>query len=264
MEHGGLRLINNPPDYSRKSGDGPLFTVITAVLNGEKTLEKTIESVIGQTWKKIEFIVIDGGSTDNTLGILKQYEGFIDYWISEPDRGIADAFNKGVNYSTGDYISFLGSDDWYESDALTRIAQSLRPGTDIYTGHANLWSSDGCRFVKFHKSRPERIFQTMRIAHAAAFVSRNVFEQTGTFSADYKIAMDYDFLLRAGLNGFKFFVVESVIVNILTGGISQNIVTASLEELRIKNHHLGRKPGHYLWLLAYIFAWYILTAFKRN
>ncbi len=264
-----MRLIDKQPVDKQPGNlqikrEGPLFTVVTAVFNGEKTLEKAIKSVIGQTWKNIELIIIDGGSTDKTLGIIKEYEKFIDYWISEPDRGIADAFNKGIKYSTGDFISFLGSDDWYESDAFTQIVQSLKPGTEIITGHANLWSRDGCRYVKFHKSRPDRIFQTMRIAHAATFVSRNVFEQTGVFSLDYRIAMDYDFMLRAGLNGFQFVVVETTLVNTLTGGISKNVVTASLEELKIKNHHLGKKPKHYLWLVAYIFAYYILSALRKN
>ena len=94
----------------------PLITVITAVLNGENTLERTIQSVIGQDYKNIEYIIIDGGSTDGTLDIIKKYEHAIDYWISETDEGIYGAMNKGIQASSGEWIYFLGSDDYLVAD----------------------------------------------------------------------------------------------------------------------------------------------------
>ena len=165
MEQGGIRL--KPKAEKIRKDSVPLMTVITAVYNGEKTIGVAIKSVISQTWDNIEFIIIDGGSTDKTLQVIKEYDDQIEFWRSEPDNGIADAFNKGLKQATGDYIAFLGSDDWYEPDGIFRIVKEIKPEGMIYSGHANLWNNDGRTMIKVHRSRPERIFQTMRIAHPA-------------------------------------------------------------------------------------------------
>jgi glycosyltransferase involved in cell wall biosynthesis len=262
MKQGGIRLKRKTANTRNSSQ--PLMTVITAVYNGAKTIERAINSVISQTWTNIEFIIIDGGSNDRTVEIIKRYENYIDYWISEPDKGIADAFNKGLHKATGDFISFIGCDDWYEPDGVMRIVKEIKPEELIYAGHANLWSNDGRTILKIQKSCPERIFQTMRIAHPATFVSRNLFSSIGEFSTEFKIAMDYDFFLRAKLNGFNTIVVDSVIVNILSGGISHDVIAASREELRIKNFHLGKKIKHFVWYFTYILAWKLISIKKKN
>jgi len=261
MEQGGLRTKGI---IKRKGAGGkPLISVITVVYNGEKTLERAIKSVTGQTWDNIEYILIDGNSTDNSVEIIKKYGELIDFWISEPDKGISDAFNKGVSYCTGDFFAFLGSDDWYEPDGVERIAEKIIPGREIYAGHANLWTDNGNTFVKLHKSRPERIFQTMRIAHPATFVSQKVFEQIGGFSKEYKVAMDYDFMLRAKLKGFEILVVDHVITNMVLGGNSKDVLAASKDELRIKNKLIGVKLKHYLWFCIYITGNRILSLFNK-
>jgi len=100
----------------------PLITVITVVLNGEKALEETIKSVISQTYPNVEYIIIDGGSTDGTLDIIKKYEDYIDYWVSEPDKGIYDAMNKGVDLTTGQWINFINAGDrFYDEDLIEEI-----------------------------------------------------------------------------------------------------------------------------------------------
>ncbi len=261
MEKGGIRLRKNVEVAARDSG--PLITIITAVFNGAETVEKTIKSVICQTWPNTEFIIIDGGSTDKTLELIKKYDDQIDYWLSEPDNGIADAFNKGLQYATGDYVAFLGSDDWFEPDGIFRIVKEIKPNGKIYSGHANLWSNDGKTMIKVHKSRPERIFQTMRIAHAATFVSVDLFSSIGKFSTEYKIAMDYDFFLRARLGGYNVKVIDSVIVNVMSGGISHNVQAAAMEELKIKNHHLGKKPEHFIWYVAYTLLARLILFIRR-
>ena len=261
MKQGGIRL-KGKAETARKDS-APLMTVITAVYNGANTIEKTINSVICQTWNNIEFIIIDGGSTDSTLEIVSKYDDHIDYWLSEPDNGIADAFNKGLNMATGDYVAFLGSDDWYEPDGVLRIVNEIKPDGMIYSGHANLWSDNGRTKIKVHKSCPERILQTMRIAHPATFVSRDLFKRIGGFSTEFKIAMDYDFFLRAKLNGYNAKVVDSVIVNIMSGGISYNVKAAAREELRIKNNHLGKKLNHFVWYLTYTLLFNLISIKKE-
>ena len=104
----------------------PLFSIITVVYNGEKFLEKTITSVINQSCKDFEYIVIDGGSTDKSLEIIKKYEKKIDYWVSEKDKGIYDAFNKGMIVSKGKFIGFINSDDIYKKNALSIISNYIR------------------------------------------------------------------------------------------------------------------------------------------
>ena len=115
---GGLRIKN-------KKYKNPLFSIITVVYNGEKYLEKTIESVIKQKFKNFEYIVIDGGSTDNSVKIIEKFEKKIDYWVSEKDRGIYDAFNKGMRVSKGKFIGFINSDDIYKKNALKIISNYI-------------------------------------------------------------------------------------------------------------------------------------------
>ena len=124
-EEGGLRIKG----YFKKSIQSkPLVTIITVVLNGEDYLEQTIKSVINQTYDNIEYIVIDGGSRDKTKDIIKLYDSVIDYWVSEEDKGISDAFNKGISLATGEIIGILNASDWYENDAVETIVLSLKKG----------------------------------------------------------------------------------------------------------------------------------------
>ena len=120
---GGLRTKG----YFKKSyDDKPMISIITVVFNGEKYLEQTIQSVINQTYDNVEYILIDGGSTDGTVDIIKKYGVQIDYWISESDSGIYDAWNKGLSLATGDIIGFCNADDFYEQTTLVKIEQSLK------------------------------------------------------------------------------------------------------------------------------------------
>ena len=112
MGEGGLRMQG----YLKKAYEHkPLISIVTVVLNDAKHLEQAIKSVLGQTYDNIEYLIIDGGSTDGTLDIIRKHEKAIDYWVSEPDSGIYDAMNKGVSLATGDLIALLNSDDWYET-----------------------------------------------------------------------------------------------------------------------------------------------------
>jgi len=234
------------------SDDRIVISVITIVYNGENTIEKTIRSVLSQSYRSIEYIIIDGNSSDKTVEIIKRFESRINRWISEPDMGISDAFNKGFKYSTGDYITYLNSGDWYEPDAISNVVSFMKDKGAIYSGNVNLYTEDSKSFIKVHISRPERIFQTMRIAHPSTFVPRRVFEKIGSFSLDYKIAMDYDFMLRAILKGFNVVVMDMVTTNMVTGGNSSNPYKAVREELTIKNKNLGKNVKNVVWYFSYV------------
>ena len=262
MKQGGLRLSGR--SKCKRNENRPLISVITVVLNGERTIEKTIRSVIEQSYDNIEYIIIDGNSTDNTIGILKKYEDFIDFWISEPDVGIADAFNKGLRFSTGNYIGFINSDDWYEKDGIRRLVNEMNLNELIYCGHLNLFSSSGDEFVKLHKSNPKRIFQTMRISHPSTLVNRSVFDEIGEFSVEYEYAMDYDFFLRARLNGHNVRIVDHVIANQRIGGKTSNLLKVYKEELKIKNALMGCKAEHWLWYLENIVLYFLLKLKNRK
>lgn len=121
---GGLRIQGY---FKRNLPDKPLLTVITAVFNGAQHLEETILSVIGQTYDNVEYIIIDGGSTDGTLDIIHQYDDAIDYWISEKDSGVYDAWNKGIKISTASWILFIGSDDYiYKERSLEKCIKKIK------------------------------------------------------------------------------------------------------------------------------------------
>src|SRR4051794_14825027 len=117
-----------------------LVSIITIVYNSDKTLEDTIKSVLQQSYPHIEYILIDGGSTDQSLSIIKRYDKFVK-WISEPDKGISDAFNKGIKMSTGELIGIINADDWYEDGAIETIVKHLEKNCDVYCGNINLIDS---------------------------------------------------------------------------------------------------------------------------
>jgi glycosyltransferase involved in cell wall biosynthesis len=260
MRNGGLRL-NGIVKYSEDKK--PLVSIITVVYNGESHLEMTIKSVIEQTYDNIEYIIIDGGSTDKTIDIICKYSDFIDYWISEPDKGIYDAFNKGLSLSTGEYIGFLNSDDWYEPDGIQNLTEGLKSFPAIYCGSMNLYPANSSGKIRLFKSRPKRLFQTMRIAHPASLVAAHIFDQIGRFSTDYRIAGDYDFFLRAKLQGVQINVIDKIISNMLRGGASKDLMQVFKEERIIKNKNLGNRIQHWVWYFANVILYFLLIPIKE-
>src|SRR5688500_14665300 len=111
----------------------PLVSVITVVYYGEKYIDAVIKSVLNQTYNYIEYIIIDGGSSDNTISIIKKYERQISFWVSENDEGISDAFNKGITKARGEIIGIINSDDWYEKDAVEKVVANSKNADVIYS-----------------------------------------------------------------------------------------------------------------------------------
>ena len=232
MYTGGLRTKGITKQSQKNQ---PLITVVTVVRNGEKTLEETILSVINQTYKNIEYIIIDGTSTDGTLDIIKKYEDKIDYWISEPDKGIYDAMNKGIDLAKGDYIALLNSDDWYELDTCEIVVGKINSiRADIYHGMARVIDERNNKIIFVYGYDIYAISQNM-IPHPTCFVSRDIYLKF-KYDINYKSASDYDFMIKAYKSNVNFYFIEKIMVNFRMGGISQSIEN-NIETIKIKKKY---------------------------
>jgi glycosyltransferase involved in cell wall biosynthesis len=173
----------------------PIFSIITVVLNGEKFLRETIESVKNQSFKHYEYIIIDGGSTDKTLDVIKEYSEHIDFWISEKDRGLYDAFNKGILMAKGKYIGIINSDDVYTVNALEIINEyfSNNPKIDFVFGSVKKhWGI-------LHGYRPKKIYYSWGFysSHSTGFfIKKESANKVGLYDLRYKYHADYDFFFR--------------------------------------------------------------------
>lgn len=233
----------------------PLVSIVTIVFNGEAVLEKTIQSVIEQSYTNIEYIIIDGGSTDGTVAVIRRYEQKLSFWISEKDKGISDAFNKGIKFAKGEIIGFINASDWYEPDAVVK-AVAVMGDADIVYGRLRYWPQHAAPFVRH--ANHQLLKSEMRLNHPAVFVTKKCYTQWGGFDENLKCAMDYDVLLRFYLKGAAFKSLDSVLANMLMDGISNhNWMRGCIETLRIKNKLLPRKK----WLHALYFIKHVTAIF---
>jgi glycosyltransferase involved in cell wall biosynthesis len=176
---------------------GPKFSIITINLNDKEGLESTIKSVILQDFRNFEYIIIDGGSVDGSLGVIKKYENYINYWISETDDGIYQAINKGINKSTGEYCIFLHSrDTFYDSGVLSAVYR-LNAVQDILYGDIIKRKSGDEKYTKYDYKISKYFLSFSTIWHQSAFIKRELFERIGVYNECYRLAADYDFWLRA-------------------------------------------------------------------
>jgi glycosyltransferase involved in cell wall biosynthesis len=217
---GGLRLKG-------KSKKKPLITIITVVRNGEKTIKRAIESVVNQTYKNIEYIIIDGNSTDKTLNIIKKYNSKIDYWMSEPDKGIYDAMNKGVLLARGEYIQFLNADDYLaKQDVISRISQGIiKYNPDAIYGKIQPFSYDKCSYSTWPNK--EKSINDLKkggmLAFPAVFIKRKKIISLGGFNLEYPIAADKDLIYRFFNAKYKIIFFNKVITYFYTKGVSSKL-----------------------------------------
>ncbi len=248
---GGRRLAG----IERASSPGrPLVSVITPVLNSAASLEQTMKSVIGQTYDNVEYIVIDGGSSDGSVDIVRRYEDVIDYWVSEKDNGISDAFNKGILLSGGEFVGIIGSDDWYEADAVETIV-SIRQSIDFFAFGACTYVNDAKAtrtLLKPDRDYAKKIERYMpHLHHPTVFVRRSIYERYGLFSDDYRYAMDYEFLLRLHKAGCAGTPVEKNIAYCRVSGVSNRM----FREARREAYLISRKYGQpFLTAMGYYLA----------
>lgn len=217
-------------------------TIITVCLNSASTIEKTIESVLAQTYSDIEYIIMDGGSTDQTMDIINKYKepfhGRMKVY-SEKDDGIYDAVNKGIKLAQGDIIGIINSDDWYEPTAVEDTISAIRgSGQNEVITYGMVRYYVGEQEESIHFYRHEHIDKRM-IAHPTCFVSKSIYDKIGLFDTKYRFAADYDFMTRAYESGIYFLPIDNkIIANFRLGGASENVKSAQ-EELKIR-----RKKGY--------------------
>ncbi|MCB1307196.1 MAG: glycosyltransferase [Leptospiraceae bacterium] len=222
-----MRLLDSQTDRHK-----PLVSIITVVYNGEQTIRETIESVLRQDYEPIEYIIIDGGSQDKTIQIIREYADRVALWLSASDHGISDAFNRGIALSRGKYIGLINADDWYEPDTVRRVVDTFRADDqiDLVCGKLQYWR-DNRKDVRF-PSAPEDLGVDMTINHPTTFVSRRAYELAGLFRLDYKYAMDYELCLRLKKHACPFISLDAVLANMRWAGTSDRNWLRGLLEMR--------------------------------
>lgn len=203
----------------------PLVSVVIVVLNGEESLETTVDSVLEQTYSNVEILVLDGGSSDGTVGILHRYDDRIDYWASEPDGGIYDAWNKALKIAHGEWIAFLGSDDRYFPDALRKYVDYIsRAGCDLeYVSSRNvLLYPNGMRREVGSAWSWAAFRGHMNVTHVGSLHNRRLFERLGSYNTDYRMVGDYELLLRAR-STLRAGFVDAVTAEMRAGGCSDSL-----------------------------------------
>ena len=235
------------------------ITIITIVLNDAKNIEKTLLSVINQNIKQIEYIIIDGGSTDGTVDIIKKYENSIAYWSSQKDNGIVDAFNKGIKKATGDIIGLVNSGDFLESNTLKKVSETFKGNhADIVYGNMQYWIQNKKEYI--YKADHLLLAKFMSLNHPAVFVRKEIYNQYGLFHDTYKVAMDYDLMLRFYSKGAKFKYIDSVLSNMALGGISDvNWQLAYRESFNIRKKYMGNSVSLYA-----SYLWQVLKRYVSN
>lgn len=211
----------------------PKISIVTITYNSEKTLEETILSVVNQNYCNLEYLIIDGGSKDSTLKIVDKYRDKISFVISEPDKGISDAFNKGIKYASGDIIGIINSDDILCDGALQAIADNYEPGVDVYRGHTVVW--DDIRGTKL-SVKPTMSFPLGKpikaVCHQGTFVTKAAYEKYGVFRVEFKYMMDADLLHRFYLKGAKFKYVDYDMGLFRLGGVTNDDWKKKIPEKR--------------------------------
>ncbi|MCR4298349.1 MAG: glycosyltransferase [Gallionella sp.] len=230
---GGLRTRGI---YKSSLPNKPLITVITVAFNGASTIEGTIQSVINQTYNNVEYIVVDGGSNDGTVEILKQYEHAIDYWVSEKDDGIYDAMNKGAALSSGAYIGMLNADDMFADQTVIRDYADRFCATNvdaIFSG-LNIVNQGNMKKI-LRKYRIDRLRAwLLRIgvmpAHPTFYCKRTCLENAGPYNTSYRIAADFEMLVRLCVKQkISWEFLDKVSVVMRSGGVSNSGYLARLK-----------------------------------
>lgn len=210
------------------------ISIITVCRNAVATIANTLESVAEQTYAHVEHIVVDGASSDGTTEVIRANDFRLEKWVSEPDNGIYDAMNKGLNMVTGDVVAFLNADDIYSGpDVLERVAGEFdRKALDACFGDIVFVRKDLRTTVRYYRSQgftPRKLSYGWMPAHPSLFLKRSLFEKYGNFKTDYRIAADYELVVRLfGKQEIRYHYIPEVLVKMRTGGVSTRGFGSSL------------------------------------
>lgn len=204
------------------------ISLVTVSFNSGATIKTTLESVALQSYPSVEYVIVDGGSTDNTLEHIREYSELVSVLVSEPDRGIYDAMNKGLRRVTGDVVGILNSDDFYlHNDVLQEVAAvfSADPSLDVVLGDVDFVADDDLtRPVRTYRAsgfRPWMFRLGLMPPHPAVFVRKSAYDRVGLYKLGYRIAADFDFLVRLLLlDGARYKIAGQRWVRMRTGGAS--------------------------------------------
>jgi glycosyltransferase involved in cell wall biosynthesis len=233
-----------------------LVSLITPCYNSEKTIEKTLQSIESQTYKNIEYIIIDGASDDKTIDIINSHRDKLPdklKLVSEHDGGIYEAMNKGINMASGQLIGIVNSDDWYEDDTVEQAVASYKKNKYevIYGMQRNyINGKEKSTFIYYHDFLPEQM-----ITHPTCFVTKDTYSDFGTFDTSYRSAADYDLMLRLWETGKVHFTpVMKVLSNFQLGGMSgsQKGVRENAR-IRYKRGYMSRKKYYFVIIKSHIY-----------
>lgn len=256
MLNGGFRLNQNQNQNQNDTPDMPLVSIITVVYNSVRFLEATIQSVLGQNYDNIEYIIIDGDSYDGTLEIIKKYEDKIAYWQSEPDQGIYDAMNKGLSLAAGTWINFMNAGDrFYSPEVVKNFVNEIRPSDQILYGDAVTLT--GKRLRKHPPSKFNFMFERM-ICHQSIFAKKEVFENN-VFDTNYRIVADRKWLARNFFGGKKIRCIPYVINYYDFTGVSSDRRRYDEDSKRLQKELFGMK-GVFIYVLKRI----MMKILKKN
>lgn len=214
----------------------PVFSIITVTYNAERWLERTILSVLSQSYTNVEYLIIDGGSKDRTVEIIRQYASGLAYWVSEPDKGLYDAMNKGLRQATGDYLVFLNAGDtFHTSDTLNQIVNGLQRRKslpDVIYGETRIVDAEGKSLGMRRLKAPKRLTwksfkMGMLVCHQSFYARREI---ASLYDLSYRYSADYDWCLRCLKSARSVYNARAVLSDFLEAGLSTTNRKASLRE----------------------------------
>jgi glycosyltransferase involved in cell wall biosynthesis len=225
-KEGGLRIQGTSKSSFKSEQSSseflPLVTIITVVYNNDNYIAETINSVLSQSYDNIEYIIVDGGSTDRTLDIIRQYEAKIDYWISESDRGLYDAMNKGIALASGEIIGILNSDDLYFPDTVTTVVKTSQKQQQPCVIYGNMVKfADNFTQASLHQGNlTDRAFKTATISinHPTCFVHQTLYKNFGGFQQEYEVGADRELMMRFHSQNVTFVHIEQTLAKFRLGG----------------------------------------------
>ncbi|MBK8225698.1 MAG: glycosyltransferase [Flavobacteriales bacterium] len=241
--HGGQRTRGIAPE---QRADAPLVSIVTVVFNGAATLERTIQSVLAQSYPNIEYIIVDGGSTDGTLEIIRRYEDRLSYWESARDKGIYDGMNKGVALCTGEWVGLINADDWYAPHSVERAMGAVRGKSGINIVHGDIWLEYPNGHSKVKRARLNGFllkYWEMVLNHPSFFVRRSYYA-THPFDITIKVSGDHKWTVDAWMETPRqFLYLAEPLAHFTAGGASMRVpLGRMLREGRLVSRAIGHGP----------------------